>query len=362
MTNAPTILDTRRPLDVGFMPLLDAAPLHAAVQLGLDRRHGLQLHLHRQASWAVLRDRLLSGELDAAQAMAPMVLGVQAGIGGPRADLAILLGLNRNGQAIVLSPPLAEALAQGRSLAAAVRALPRKPVFAQTFPTGTHALWLYYWLAAQGLDPMRDIDAVSLPPPQMPQALADGELDGYCAGEPWGEHAEAIGAGLRVIRSGRIWPGHPEKVLATRRDFAALQPELAVALTAAVLEACRWLDEDPRHRRQAAQWLAAPEAIGLPVERLAACLLPREGDASGQALHFHDGGEANFPRVSDGRWFLDQFRRWGWLPAGAAGDANTWLADVYRVTSYREAARAIGVALPGQDTHASILFDGSHWG
>ncbi|WP_372018962.1 CmpA/NrtA family ABC transporter substrate-binding protein [Pseudoxanthomonas sp. 10H] len=338
-----------RALDVGFMPLLDAAPLHVAVRLGLDRRHGLELRLHRQASWAGLRDRLLSGELDAAHAMEAMVLAVQTGIGGPRADLAILLGLNRNGQAITVAPALADALAAGRPLAEAMRTLPRRPVFAQTFPTGTHALWLYDWLAAQGVDPMRDIEAVTLPPPQMPQALADGELDGFCAGEPWGEQAEATGAGRRVVRTGQLRPGHPEKVLACRRDFAALQPGLAAALAAAVLEACRWLDADPANRKQAAAWLAAPDVIGLPVARIAAALLPGTELPPGQALQFHAGGAANAPRIANGRWFLAQFRRWRWLPppAGSEPDDDAWLADVYRHATWRDAAARVGVEEPG---------------
>jgi nitrate/nitrite transport system substrate-binding protein len=342
-----------RALDVGFMPLLDAAPLVAAVRLGLDRRHGLELRLHRQPSWATLRDRLLSGELDAAHAMEAMVLAVQTGVGGPRADLAILLGLNRNGQAITLSRPLARALEAGAPLADALRALPRRPVFAQTFPTGTHALWLYHWLAAHGVDPMHDIEAVTLPPSRMPQALADGELDGFCAGEPWGGQAEAIGAGRRIVRSGQLWPGHPEKVLACRRDFAALQPEPAALLTATVLDACRWLDADPDHRRQAAQWLAAPEAIGLPAAQLAAGLVADGDTPPREALQFHADGQANYPWESDGRWFLAQFRRWGWL-APASDDGDAWLADVYRLDTWREAARSLGVPLPARDARGRL--------
>ncbi len=348
-----------RTLDIGFMPLVDSAPLIAAARLGLDRANGLHLRLHRQASWAAIRDRLLSGELDAVHAMAAMVYGVQTGIGGPRADLAILMGLNCNGQAITLSPALADACSGDRPLADVLRALPRRPVFAQTFPTGTHAVWLYYWLAAQGVDPNHGIDVVTLPPPQMPDAMARGELDGFCAGEPWGAQAEAMGAGRRVIRSGRLWPGHPEKVLACRRETAALQPELALALTTTVLEACRWLD-DPAHHPEVVAWLSEPDAIGVPAACIAACLHPSEDERPGEGLRFHAGGDANFPWLSDGRGFLRQFRRWGWLPAAPAKD-DDWLRDVHRLQTYREAARALGVAVPVRDERESVLFDGVRW-
>lgn len=346
------------PLRVGYMPLIDCAPLVAAVRLGLDVKHGLRLQLQRQASWAAIRDKLLSGELDAVHALAGLVYGVETGIGGPQADLAILMTLNQNGQAITLSPALSRRLQQGASLRQALAALPRRPVFAQTFPTGTHAMWLYYWLAAHGVDPMIDIHAVTLPPPQMPAALARGELDGYCAGEPWAAEAEALGAGQRVIRSGQIWPGHPEKVLACRREFAALQPETAIALTAAVLEACRWLDE-PDNRRQAVQWLADPDVIDLPAERIAACLLPSDNDDPAQRLSFHADGRVNFPWLSDGHWFLQQFRRWGLLAGESAGFDDALLGNVHRLEIYHQASALAGVRLPAADTRSNLLFDDS---
>lgn len=345
---------TPRTLRVGYMPLVDCAPLAAAVRLGLDRRHGLQLELLRQGSWAAVRDKLLSGELDAAHALAGMVYGIEAGIGGPRGQMAVLMALNQNGQAIVLAPGPAQALADGAPLREALEVDARAPRLAQTFPTGTHAMWLYYWLAAQGIDPLHQIRVLTLSPADMPAALARGEIDGYCAGEPWAGQAEASGVGLRVIRSDRIWPGHPEKVLACRRSFAALEPDIATALTAAVLEACRWLDEDPQHRVQAAQWMAEG-MIDLPPARLAECLL-----AGGSGLRFHGDGAVNFPWLSDGRWFLHQFRRWGWLPPDADGD-DALLAEVHRIDAYRLAALQAGVPLPRGDTRTSILFDGMRW-
>lgn len=349
----------QRLLRLGFMPLIDCAPLVAAVRLQLDRKHGLHLQLHRQASWAAIRDKLLAGELDAAHALAGLVHGVQSGIGGVQADLSILLTLNRNGQGIVLSNSLSQALVAGQSLAEAFSGLGRPPVLAQTFPTGTHAMWLYYWLAAQGVSPLHAIRSVAMPPPQMADALARGELDGYCAGEPWAQQAETLQVGRRVVASGEIWPDHPEKVLACRRDFATLEPETAVALTATLLEACRWLDE-PGNRNQAAAWLAEPDIIGLPVAEIAACLGP---DAAGtHRLSFHNEGAANFPYLSDGLWFLSQFRRWGWLAQDRTeSDWARQVAEVHGTVRYREAAASVGVQVPAAENRRSVLCDGIVW-
>lgn len=349
-----------RTLRIGYMPLVDCAPLVVAVRLGLDRRYGLRLELQRQASWAAVRDRLISGEIDATHALAGMVYGIDTGIGGPCEPMAVLMVLNHNGQAIVLAPEPARRLREGASLREALDVPRQRPRLAHTFPTGTHAMWLYYWLAAQDVDPLHEIEAVTLPPPQMPGALAGGELLGYSVGEPWAAQAEVQGIGARVIRSGELWPGHPEKVLACRRAFAALEPDTVTALTAAVLEACRWLDESADHRARAAHWLAADGAIDLPVEVLVECLLLPEGDRRTTRLRFHGDGEVNFPWLSDGRWFLHQFRRWGWLSPDAMGD-DARLAELHRLDSYRLAALQAGVPLPRGDTRRSVLFDGMRW-
>src|ERR1700712_1147764 len=189
---------------LGFVALSDAAPLVAAKVLEFGHRHGLTLELCRQPSWAAVRDKLLSGEIDAAHALYGLVCGVQMGIGGPQGDMSVLMVLNRNGQAITLSNQLSEALKQHGNLKGALATLGRRPVFAQTFPTGTHAMWLYYWLASQGVHPLRDIRSVVIPPPQMVDALIEGELDGLCVGEPWNAVAEARGAGKTVAVTSEI--------------------------------------------------------------------------------------------------------------------------------------------------------------
>jgi nitrate/nitrite transport system substrate-binding protein len=351
----------RTHLRLGFVALSDVAPLAAAKVLEFGHAHGLTLELCRQPSWSAVRDKLLSGELDAAHALYGLVYGVQLGIGGPQADMAVLMVLNRNGQAITLSNRLAQALREHGNLKRALATLERTPVFAQTFPTGTHAMWLYYWLAAQGVHPLRDIQSVVIPPPQMVDTLAQDKLDGFCAGEPWNAVAQSRGAGKTVAVTSEIWPHHPEKVLACRRDFVALYPNTTRALVRTMLEACRWLDH-PKHRVDISTWLATPELIDVPRELIAPRLL---GDYDGAQLSkpplpvsFFDGGAVNYPRPSDGLWFLTQYRRWG-LFSGAHDDAA--LASAISQTElYREAASLAGVPVP-EEARADVLCDGRMW-
>lgn len=347
-----------RHLRLGFVALTDAAPLVVAKTLEFGHRYGLTLELCRQPSWAGIRDKLLCGEIDAAHALYGLVYGVQFGIGGPRADMSVLMVLNRNGQAITLSPRLADLIAAGHSVKEAFASLGRPPVLAQTFPTGTHAMWLYYWLAAHGVHPLSDVRSVVIPPPDMAAALASGELDGFCAGEPWHAVAASLGVGRTVTYTSEIWPNHPEKVLACRRDFATRYPNTARALVQTMLEACRWLDDHPAQRATAAKWLAAPDAIGVAPQLIAPRLLGDTGRASALPIAFFDGGAVNYPRPSDGMWFIEQYRRWGLL-SGEYDDAAV-AGAVNETQLYREAAASLGIPVPG-DLRIDRLCDGTVW-
>ncbi|WP_233872215.1 CmpA/NrtA family ABC transporter substrate-binding protein [Paraburkholderia adhaesiva] len=343
-------------LKIGFVPLSDAAPIVAAKLLEFGHAHGLTLELSRQPSWAALRDKLVAGELDAAHTLYGLVYGLQLGLGGPQTDMALLMVLARNGQAITLSNRLADALAAHGTLPRALASLGRKPVFAQTFPTGTHAMWLAFWLAAQGVHPLRDVESVVIPPPQMVAALADDRLDGLCVGEPWNALAEQKGVGRTVVYSGEIWPDHPEKVLACRRDFVHAYPRTAQALVRTMLEACRWLD-GAGHRREIAQWLARPEFLGVDAAVIASRL--EQGMRSEvPPVRFFDDGAVNYPRPSEGVWFLTQFERWGMQ---ARRDDYREIAQALNQTAlYREATQSMQIDTPAE-TPPQVLIDGRRW-
>ena len=156
-------------INLGFMALTDSASLIVAATQGFAQPYGLTLNLQRQASWATLRDKLLSGELDAAQGLYGLLYAVHMGISGtPPVDMAVLMGLSQNGQSINLSRPLQTAgVTSAEALRERVRQSSAKLTFAQTFPTGTHAMWLNYWLASQGIHPLEDVNSVVVPPSQI---------------------------------------------------------------------------------------------------------------------------------------------------------------------------------------------------
>ena len=351
---------------IGFMPLADCAPLVMASVLGFDEQYGVRFALSREMSWTGMRDRLLGQQLDAAQVLYGLLYGVQAGIGTQQCDMAVLMNLNQNGQGITLSRALAAAAQDPAALAHLVHGEQRRLTLAHTFPTGNHAMFLSYWLAAAGVDPLRDCRLVTVPPNQMAASLAAGHMDGFCAGEPWGQRALRDGAGILAASSEQVWPNHPGKALGVRADFAATHPNTCRAVIAALLEAARWLDASRANREAAAEVLASPAYVNASRETLQFCLAGRHADDAHwqgrghNGLRFHADGEANFPWLSDGMWFMTQHRRWG-LSRDEAPDYRAVAGQVNRIDLYREAAERAGVALPGEVLRSSTLIDGRVW-
>lgn len=354
-------------INLGFMALSDCASVVVAATQGFAQPYGLTLNLKRQSSWANLRDKLVSGELDAAHSLYGLIYAVHLGIGGVAStDMAVLMGLNQNGQSINLSHGLqALGVTSPEALHLHVHQSRPKLTFAQTFPTGTHAMWLYYWLASQGIHPLQDVDSVVVPPPQMVAHLQAGRIDGLCVGEPWAASAVQQNLGFTMATTQTIWPDHPEKVLGCTRAFVEQYPNTARALVMAILEASRFIEASHENRRSTAQLLSASQYLDAPLDCIEPRLLGDYTDGLGNrwqdphAMRFHGGGEVNFPYLSDGMWFMTQFRRWGLLR-----DDPDYLGvarQVQQLDLYREAATAVGVPARSQEMRSSQLIDGKVW-
>lgn len=287
---------------IGFIPLTDCASVVMASVLGIDKKYGVKIVPSKEASWAGVRDKLVNGELDMAHVLYGLVYGVHLGISGPKKDMAVLMTLNNNGQAITLSKKLADKGAvDAASLAKLITTEKREYTFAQTFPTGTHAMWLYYWLASAGIDPFKDVKNIVVPPPQMVANMRVGNMDGYCVGEPWGQRAIMDGIGITAVTTQDIWKDHPEKVLGTTGDFVKKYPNTARAVTAAILEAGKWIDTGLQNKNKMAETIADKSYVNTSVDAINQRILGRYTNGLGKNwddpnhMKFYNDGAVSFP-------------------------------------------------------------------
>ena len=356
----------KKEVKIGFIPLTDCASVVMASVLGIDKKYGVTIIPSKEASWAGVRDKLVNGELDFAHVLYGLVYGVHLGIGGAKKDMAVLMTLNNNGQAISLSKKLADKGAvDGPSLAKLMATEKREYTFAQTFPTGTHAMWLYYWMAANGIDPLKDAKSITVPPPQMVANMRVGNMDGFCVGEPWHQRAIMDGIGITAITTQDIWKDHPEKVLSTTAEFTKKYPNTARAVTAAILEAGKWIDSSLANKNKMADTIADKSYVNTSADAINQRILGRYTNGLGKNwddpnhMKFYNGGAVNFPYLSDGMWFMTQHKRWGLLKEHP--DYLKVATEINRIDIYKQAATATQTPVPKDVLRTSKLLDGLVW-
>ena len=356
----------KKEVRIGFIPLTDCSSVVMASVMEFDKKYGIKIVPSKEASWASVRDKLVNGELDAAHVLYGLIYGVQMGIGGPKKDMNILMSLNHNGQAITLSSKLHEkGVKDGATLKALMDHEKREYVFAQTFPTGTHAMWLYYWLAANGIHPFQDAKAIVVPPPQMVANMRVGNMDGYCVGEPWGNRAIVDRIGFTAETSQAIWKDHPEKTLGTTAEWVQKNPNTARAMTAAIIDAGRWIDASLTNRQKTAEVVADKSYVNTDKDVILARMLGRYDNGIGKswddkdAMKFYNDGLVSFPFLSDGMWFMTQHRRWGLLKTDP--DYLAVARQVNRIDIYKDAAAAAKASVPKDPMRTAKLIDGMVW-
>ncbi len=271
-------------VSVGFIPLVDAAPLIVAQEMGFAAEEGINLALKPAPSWSSLRDMLSFGQVEAAHMLSPIPVATALGLGGAGAKLSAVSVLSVNGNVIGVSNALAarlhdqghdfgfnDAYKAGTALIGAAKGRLRVGV---PFPFSMHAELLYYWLSALGLPAPQSVDIHTVPPPLMADAMEAGDIDAFCVGEPWGSQAVDTGVGQLLLPGSAIWSCAPEKVLAVRSDWAEQESALMGRLIRAVWRAGRWLGE-PDSRMLTSELLSRPEYLDLPSDMLERALMGR---------------------------------------------------------------------------------------
>ncbi|MER8920560.1 CmpA/NrtA family ABC transporter substrate-binding protein [Mesorhizobium sp. M0802] len=352
-------------ITAGFMPLFDSAVLVAAGELGFAAREGIDLTLHRETSWANIRDRIAIGHFHLAHMLGPMPLACNLGLTPLASETIVPFSLGLGGNCVTISNAVWEGMAAHGAIpdleparaGAALRAFIRERAgaggdplrFSVVHPHSGHNYELRYWLAGCGIDPEREIEIVIVPPPFMADALAAGRIDGYCVGEPWNSASVAAGTGHIVTVKALLWRNSPEKVIGVRKAWSQENPVALAALLRALHHSARWCQDRGNHAELAAVmaragFLGLPPAVQMPI------LTGHLELGGGAELDVDDfflpfDKAANFPWKSHALWFYTQMVRWGHVEHTPENLAIA--RDCYRPDLYRSALKPLGVALPG---------------
>ncbi|WPY93133.1 ABC transporter substrate-binding protein [Limimaricola variabilis] len=343
---------------LGFTPLVDAAPVIVAREMGFARAEGIDIALHRAPSWSASRDMLAFGAVDAAHMLSAVPVATALGLGGAGAPIHALSVLSLNGNVIGVSRDLAARMrARGHGFGfddAGAAALALRDAagaglrIGVPFPFSMHAELIRHWLDTAA--PGAEVQIRSVPPPLMAEAIGAGEIDAFCVGEPWGSIAVETGTGELLLPGAAIWDAAPEKVLAVRAGEAG-DPRFEPLLRA-VWRAGRWLAQ-PGSRTAAAELLARPEYLDMPAELVDRALSGRLTVSSrGEVrrvdrLVSFDPAEAGYPWGAQAAWIGRHLAaRAGRDPEAAARSVTA----VFRGDLYRRALAATGASLPLGDS------------
>src|SRR5262245_28932859 len=350
----------------GIIALTDCSSIVMAHELGLFKKYGIESTISKEASWAAIRDKINLGENQATHMLLGMPYASTMGLlGSPQKPMIIPFPINPHGQAITLTKALLDKGVKTpdkiKPLAVEAKAKDAPMTFAMTFPPGTHAMWMRYWLASGGIHPDKDITLITIPPAQMVANMKVGKMDGFCVGEPWNARAIADGIGFTAITTQQMWQDHPEKVLGFTEEFATKNPKTVKAVIRAVVEASQYIDK-LENRPHVAEVVARPQYINTQKEIILGRMLGQYDYGDGRPaeqdkyyMTFFDR-HTNFPWKSHGLWWLTQFRRWGMVKEGVdyVGLANR----VHWPDIYREVAKEMSLDVPQEDMRKETLFDG----
>jgi ABC-type nitrate/sulfonate/bicarbonate transport system substrate-binding protein len=336
---------SRRPISkhaihIGFVPLIDAAPLIAASELGYFADEGLDVRLERQIGWGNVRDKLTYGQLHASHALIGMPAASVAGMEYYHEPLVGLMSLGAGGNAITIDPRLAQHTDGGKSAQLWRRHLGRPLNIAHVFSSSVHHYFVRDYFAQAGLILDRDAHLCVLPPPQLVTQIKHESIDGFCVGEPWNTLAMMEGRGTIVAATTELLADHPDKVLAVNRRWYDQNRPVAESIVRATVRGCDFC-EDPDHRGRLTEILAGAPYLNLAEDVIAKSLSIDEWLKPGvRRPRFRSFARAaTVPSVHHVEWLVKKMMQWGHLPADT--NARRIAAASIVTETYTEAVAAL---------------------
>ena len=329
----------KKDLKVGFIPITCATPIIMAHPMGFYSKHGLNVEVIKTAGWAVVRDKTLNKEYDAAHMLSPMPLAITLGAGSSPIPYTMPAVENINGQAITL----------------AVKHKDRNDPklwkgfkFAVPFDYSMHNYLLRYYVAEHGIDPDTDIQIRAVPPPEMVANLRADNIDGYLGPDPFNQRAVYDGAGYIHVLSKELWEGHPCCAFAASREFITTMPNSYAALLKAIIDATAFAHK-AENRKQIAAAIAPANYLNQPETVLEQILTGTYADGLGNVKRDPNRIDFDpFPWQSFAIWILTQMKRWGQIKGDV--DYKSVAEQVYLATDTAKLMQEVGLTPPATST------------
>src|SRR6187397_3484069 len=334
----------KKDLKVGFIPITCGTPIIMAQPMGFYSKHGLNVEVIKTAGWAVIRDKTINKEYDAAHMLSPMPLAITMGVGSNPIPWTMPAVENINGQAITLAMKHKDK---------------RDPKswkglkFAVPFDYSMHNYLLRYYLAEHGIDPDADVQIRAVPPPEMVANLRADNIDGFLAPDPMNQRAVFDGVGFIHMLSKEIWDGHPCCAFAASREFITAAPNSYAALLKSTIDATAFASK-AENRKQIAEAIAPANYINQPVTVLEQILTGTFADGLGTVKK--DANRVDFdpfPYESFAVWILTQMKRWGQIKGDV--DYAKVARDVFLVTDAPRLMKEAGMKPPAATSKSFVV-------
>ena len=378
----PEMMPEVKAIKLGYLPIVEAAPLIIAKEKGLFAKYGMpDVAIDKQANWGSARDNVkigsVGGGTDGGQWQMPMPYLISEGIitDKTKVPMYVLAQLNTQGNGIAIAK---KHMGKGLSIKVngqagffdKLKSESTKFKAAYTFPKANQEFWIRYWLAGNGIDPDKEVELLTVPTAQTVADMKRGAMDAFSTGDPWPYRIVADKIGFIPALTAEIWKNHPEEYLAIRKDWVDQYPKATKAILKAVMEAQQWCDNFD-NRKELAAILAQRAYFGVPENVLLDPLMGKYNlgersidDRSMAVLYWKDEkGSVSYPYQSHDLWFLTESVRWGFLPKDTLSKAKDMIKQVNREDIWREAATELGVAKTDIPTSTSRgveeFFDGA---
>ncbi|GJD74215.1 CmpA/NrtA family ABC transporter substrate-binding protein [Methylobacterium goesingense] len=331
-------------LKIGFIPITCATPIIMAKPMGFYEKQGLNVEVVKTAGWAVIRDKTLNREYDAAHMLAPMPIAISLGVGSNPQPYTMPAVENVNGQAITLAMKHKDR---------------RDPKdwkgfkLAVPFDYSMHNYLLRYYLAEAGIDPDTDVQIRAVPPPDMVANLRADNIDGFLAPDPVNQRAVYDGVGFIHILSKEIWDRHPCCAFAASQEFITQTPNTYAALLRAIIEATTYAAK-PENRKEIAAQIAPANYLNQPVTVVEQVLTGTFADGLGNVRKVPDRVDFDaFPWQSFAVWIMTQMQRWGQIKGDV--DYAAVAAKVYLATDAARLMKQNGLTPPETTTKSFVV-------